>query len=357
MKSALLVPFGLKDGQLYEPTQVDNGKACNCVCPACKKPLVAKQKAKTPHFAHAQDENCSKGQETAVHLAVKQIITAKKEIRLPALVWENPSPRKNEIIPLYVERIVRLESVVLEQVVNDFKPDIIAQSDGYTYLVEVAVTHFIDEKKQGKINKNKIPAFEIDTSKLKAGFTMAALERLLFVDKDYPAKWKYHPRLEELTLKASKAEADRIEKIEEEDRERQRKFDRYKNFSPEDKLKANLKSIGLTRRQMQQMTSFVAWEGSFGVPRIIWQSAVLAYIARVQKEMDFCEDFSFLVNSCDCAEWMGSVFEINPAVKNGEKIAIWKYFKHLEKLGILEFWLHQDFYVVVGKYGWPLISG
>lgn len=32
---ALLVPFGLKDGGLYEPTQVLNGKDCGCVCPGC----------------------------------------------------------------------------------------------------------------------------------------------------------------------------------------------------------------------------------------------------------------------------------------------------------------------------------
>lgn len=102
MKSTLLVPFGLKDDKLYEPTQVLNGKACGCVCPACKKPLWAKQNAKTPHFAHAQDENCSRGLETAVHLAVKQIIAEKLMVRLPAVVWKNPLPRKDETKKLYI---------------------------------------------------------------------------------------------------------------------------------------------------------------------------------------------------------------------------------------------------------------
>jgi len=104
MKSTLLVPFGLKDDKLYEPkpTQVENGKACGCVCPACKKPLVAKQNAKTPHFAHAQDENCSRGLETAVHLAVKQIIAEKMEVRLPAVVWTSSHPRYKQTTKLYI---------------------------------------------------------------------------------------------------------------------------------------------------------------------------------------------------------------------------------------------------------------
>lgn len=134
MKSTLLVPFGLKDDRLYEPTQVPNGKACGCVCPACKKPLVAKQNASTPHFAHSQDENCSKGLETAVHLAVKQIIAEKMRVRLPAVVWKNPFPRYNQTLKVYTERTIRLESVVLEQVIDDFIPDIVVVADGTTYF-------------------------------------------------------------------------------------------------------------------------------------------------------------------------------------------------------------------------------
>lgn len=356
MKSTLLVPFGLKDDRLYEPTQVENGKACGCVCPACKKPLVAKQNAKTPHFAHDKDENCSKGLETAVHLAVKQIIAQKMEVRLPAVVWKNPLPRKDETKRLYIERIVKLESVVLEERIDDFIPDIVVQSSGTTYLVEVAVTHFIDEVKQQKINNKKIPTFEIDISSLKAGFTLAELEKAIYASTNYQAEWKYHPRLEELTLEAKKAEEDRIAQIEEENLERKRKFEQYKNLEPKDKLQKNLKFIGLTKQQMEKLTSFVAWEDSFGVPRIVWQSAVLVYIAKIQEEEGWEEYLPCSVNSSACIYWMEDVFEINSKVKDGEKIAVWKYFKHLEQLGILKFLSHKDFDIVVGKQGWAYLK-
>ncbi len=356
MKSTLLVPFGLKEDKLYEPTQVENGKACGCVCPACKKPLVAKQNAKTPHFAHSQDENCTRGLETAVHLAVKQIIADKLMVRLPAVVWKNPLPRKEEVKKLYIERTIQVQSVVLEQRVDDFIPDIIVVANDITYLVEVAVTHFIDESKLEKIKRNKLHTIEIDVSHLKQGFNLTNLEEAIYTSRNYQAEWKYHPRLEELNLEVKKAEEDRIAKIEEDNQERKRKFEAYKNLPSESKLQKNLKSIGLTKEQMNLLAKFVAWEDSFNAPRIVWQSAVLAYIAKVQEEQGIDEYLTCAVNSSACLDWLEDVFEIKPKVKDGEKIAVWKYFKHLESLGILKLLSRNDFVVFSGKKKWQTIK-
>lgn len=206
MSAALLVPFGLKDGFLFEPGQVLNGKACGCVCPACKRPLIARQGAATPHFAHAQAENCSTGFETAVHLAVKQIIAEKRLVRLPAVVWEDLGSINYYSKTLYTERTLRLDSVNLEYKIGDFRPDIVVSSGSETYLIEVAVTHFIKEEKQQKIKKEGIATFEIDVSDLKGGFTLESLERAIYTTKDYQAEWIYHPRLEQLELEATRAE-------------------------------------------------------------------------------------------------------------------------------------------------------
>lgn len=355
MKSTLLVPFGLKEDKLYEPTQVKNGKACGCVCPACKNALVAKQNAQTPHFAHAQDENCARGFETAVHQAVKQIIAERMEVRLPALVWINPLPRKNESTKLYIERTIKLQSVSLEERVDDFIPDIIVIANDTTYLVEVAVTHFIKEDKQHKINKKKIPTFEIDVSSLKNGFTLAELEQAIYTNNNYQAEWKYHPRLEELTHEALQAENERIATIEEEYQERIRRFETYKNLPPEQKLQKNLKSIGLTKQQMNLLTAFVAWEDSFNAPRIVWQSAVLAYISKVQEEQGWEKYLPCNVNSNACLDWLEDVFEIKPKVQDGEKIAVWKYFLHLESIGILKRLSHKDFDILLSKQDWNSI--
>jgi len=84
------------------------------------------------------------------------------EVRLPALIWKNPLPRSDQSKLLHKQQVIKLESVVLEQRVDDFIPDIVVIADDTTYLVEVAVTHFIDEVKLKKIISRKIPTFEID---------------------------------------------------------------------------------------------------------------------------------------------------------------------------------------------------
>jgi hypothetical protein len=274
------------------------------------------------------------------------------EVRLPAVVWINPLPRKNEKTKLYIERIIKLDSVSLEERVDNFIPDIIVVANDTTYLVEVAVTHFIDEVKLKKIISRKIPTFEIDVSGFKNDFNLTNLEQAIYTNSNYQAEWIYHPRLAELTNEAIQAENERIAKIDEENQERIRKFEAYKNLSPEQKLQTNLKSIGLTKQQIKKLTSFFAWEDSFNAPRIVWQSAVLAYIGKVEEEPGLEEYFSPTIDSSDCSYWLGKVFEIKPKFKDGEKIAVWKYLKHLEKLGILKFLYHQNFDIVISKAKW-----
>ena len=41
-RNGLRVPFGLRDGRVWAPREVEPGLACRCVCPACQQPLVAK---------------------------------------------------------------------------------------------------------------------------------------------------------------------------------------------------------------------------------------------------------------------------------------------------------------------------
>ena len=72
----LAVPFArnLETREFCFPTQVDKGLACNCICPVCESPVVAKQgDDKVWHFAHhtqteSESVNCGEG---CVHLWVK----------------------------------------------------------------------------------------------------------------------------------------------------------------------------------------------------------------------------------------------------------------------------------------------
>ena len=72
LTSQLRVPFGLAGGRLFE---------CDCVCPGCKRPVIAKQGSKTPHVAHEPDEDCAYGLETAVHLLLAAVCSSCPRVR------------------------------------------------------------------------------------------------------------------------------------------------------------------------------------------------------------------------------------------------------------------------------------
>jgi len=196
---ALLIPFGLKDGVLYEPRQVSNGNACGCVCPCCKHPLIARQNAQTPHFAHAVGDDCKKGFETAVHLATKQLIAGRMELSLPPAVLHYPAGygKRPSTELLYTYNLKKLSEVRIEPWLDDFRPDIMVVESGkqMEILVEIAVTHLVDDLKLQKIKKRGIHAIEINVSEARAAMDFSLLNQFLF-DVPSHGRWLYHPEVE-----------------------------------------------------------------------------------------------------------------------------------------------------------------
>ena len=89
MLTALKVPFGLLAGVLVEPGVVANGKACGCLCPGCARPLIAYNQGKvrtTHYFGHLPGEECSRGFESAIHMAGKDALVREKHMTRPSLV-------------------------------------------------------------------------------------------------------------------------------------------------------------------------------------------------------------------------------------------------------------------------------
>jgi hypothetical protein len=198
------IPFALSesDQRVYEPRAVPLGKRCGCVCPGCRQPVYAKHclsEKVAPHFAHAPGSNCATGFETALHLAAKQLIAARGVLMFPALsatisvtdavgrVYKKPA-----VLVTAGQRI--LSNVVLEEAFGEIRPDVrVVAEDLGVVLVEVAVTHFVDERKLLQIKQQEVAAIEIDLSMLRDA-TFAALETALFDDPSRTS-WLYHPRI------------------------------------------------------------------------------------------------------------------------------------------------------------------
>jgi hypothetical protein len=196
------LPFALfeADQRLYEPRDVPLGKNCGCVCPGCRQPVYAKHCVsgkRVPHFAHAPGSDCPTGFETALHLAAKQLIEGRGVLAFPELVvsikvfddtGHMHKPEKN----LVTRGRRRLTNVVLEKTFGQIRPDVRVEAEGLgAVLVEVAVTHFVDDLKLEQIKQYGIPAIEIDLSKLRDA-TFAALEFALF-ENPTGTKWLHHP--------------------------------------------------------------------------------------------------------------------------------------------------------------------
>ena len=155
-------------GKPVHISQIDeshNGLACNCTCPICGERLIARKGhgGKTPHFAHQQDSPCTHPEyikQSNIHAMAEQIFLDEKEIELPSL----SKPAGNYIAHFFSGGKWQIEEVELEKKISDFIPDIILKNNDAILLVEIYVTHAVDEDKKKKIIEANLPVIEIDLS-------------------------------------------------------------------------------------------------------------------------------------------------------------------------------------------------
>jgi len=205
MKSHGLIKYGKKDGKEIHISKVESGLKSGCVCLACGEKLVAKKgKSGKPqeHFAHYNKDNCKYGYETTLHYAAKELLEKEKKIILPyrkkiiktlnlngLLNWKY----KNEQIGVIEDRIYNLTNISSEKRLHNIVPDIKALINGKEILIEIAVTHKIDEDKKIKLDKIGIPTIEINLSGLKDNFTDRDLY-MNVIENTKNKKWIYNTK-------------------------------------------------------------------------------------------------------------------------------------------------------------------
>lgn len=188
------LPFGIKDEMLVHISEAQQGLACACVCPSCKEPLIARKGTITiHHFAHHKGAECAKAVETALHLASKQILAERREITLPEVQIEFRSYRPP--IPVSAERTFPLDEVRAEHRTDDIVPDILTYSGGVPLMIEIRVTHKVNEIKLAKIRKLGISAIEIDLSSICRTFTRDELLDAV-INQTANKRWLFNAKVE-----------------------------------------------------------------------------------------------------------------------------------------------------------------
>ena len=336
-KSIIKIPFGLKNGELIHISQIEkldlHGRACNCVCPNCKAPLEArifKDKKKRSYFAHS-GETCSSQQayETAIHLFAKKIISEKGKLLFPSITEKvSDIPKLVEINDQYngllnhygfsnvleikPQREVLLDSVEIEQTIEDIRPDLIVCSGKNICFVEIAVTHFIDEEKREKLKKMDYPVMEIDLSDYsKAEFDLASLEHEI-IDNAENRKWIHYPKLDKARVKKIRDRKAEIEHSNNESIKSRREYiEKYraelKRLCNDDLVYQNISKLHLYKELQNSPLPFflnipITREVYINCDRRIWQSVIFDKFVyyRNGDEISFNSIKSWLENYNDC---------------------------------------------------------
>lgn len=241
-----IIIFGLRSGTTNTLVHIDvaeNGRDCNCECPYCHAPLVARNAGKggryrqnVHHFAHDKGyEPCGKGRMSALHIMAQKILEQEKQVMLP------------EYVKKYVQHVAKpqsFDSVTLEELCRDEnstrRPDCIGKpyNDGSLWI-EIYCTNPIHPDREQDIIRKKQYCIEIDLSDLlNTEYTEETLKtRLLTGSKD--RKWICHPEWDEeerIKEEEAKCKEDKIRsqqeikrrKIAEESRRRYEEIEREK---------------------------------------------------------------------------------------------------------------------------------
>ena len=157
------ITYALKDGKPVHVSEVERGLACGCTCAACGEPLLARKgKVKAHHFAHKSDGNsCGYGYQSSLHLMAKEAIAELSYIWLPDLYVNVGNGEGNQIL-LEEARSITVDEVWLERKVGGVIPDIVIRSGDEQFLLEVYVTHAVDDTKKRKLEAAGLSAMELD---------------------------------------------------------------------------------------------------------------------------------------------------------------------------------------------------
>lgn len=183
--------YALKDGNIVSIDEVQSGKDCGCVCPACGDELIARKGEKRMHhFAHRSNEDCEYGYESSLHLAAKDILSRSEKMVIPPVYVKFPQSGKSKEL-LYLKKEIPVDRVELEKRFDDIIPDIVVYSGDEHFFIEIYVTHPIDDEKLKKLKEKNISTIEIDLSKIKRDISVEDLSDILLKSSDRKS-WKYN---------------------------------------------------------------------------------------------------------------------------------------------------------------------
>lgn len=194
--------YAMRDGRGVHVSEVPQGVRCGCTCGVCNGPLVACKGWKYKHyFRHRALNGCPGGKggpETALHRRAIEILATLDVVRLPRYELKLPkelqgAPESRDLGIVSSERNAPLCAVRTEPRLRGLCPDaLVYEADGLPLLLEVVVTHDVDQAKLEKIREIGYAAVAIVLPRDNESLSPAELEVKLR-DDIRCKRWMYHP--------------------------------------------------------------------------------------------------------------------------------------------------------------------
>ena len=323
--------YGIRtsDGKIISVDEVPQnmpGLTCGCICAYCKRQLQAcslngRVRSYFRHHSENRSNNleeqtiyCSANiaNETALHKMAKQIIAQEKKIYIPcknitvkeAGIKDLPQKVENAIpcFELREAHMVEAQSVEVEKHLDDFTPDIVFTMEQRELLIEVFVSHRVDEDKRQKAEKYGSAMLEIDLSSFSGNPISSEKLRDILLGEEKHRKWIYYPLSAKFIERARsyyestdivKRHREECEKKIREERDIKRRNNKIKNLFNEEVYanelkrlrsnekflefyKNNSKAYWLSIKNIEEIPFFVdipiTGEIIFKCDRRIWQS-------------------------------------------------------------------------------------
>jgi hypothetical protein len=150
-------------GVLVSISEVANGLACECICPNCNDPLIARNAGKkvAHSFAHTSKAETRKCLMTALHKFAQNYFKSGQSIDLPQYKHTYLGITKTKSV-----KHLLIHNASIEYSVDVFSIDVKLETLIGKIFIEIRVTSDCSVKKIAYLKANKLPTLEFNLSKL-----------------------------------------------------------------------------------------------------------------------------------------------------------------------------------------------
>ena len=246
-------PFGLQNGQIIMIDDIDkahNGSKCNCVCPACKEPFIARMGDKNQHhFAHS-GKGCDEinAYMTGLYMLLSEYLTSNKLYLPPVIVgfelsayafwtqenvaehsWLLPKSRDHNIEELaYKEKRIYFDKAEIVRNNDGVPQAILAQKNDSQLAIRITPPDTVCKVGEAKKYKD-VTTLEIDLSNAEDIISGGKKDEIFdyINNNDSIFCWVYNPKIIKAfpqIIKRSKAYYDKAQqRIKQQEEERKKR--------------------------------------------------------------------------------------------------------------------------------------